>query len=37
MDEERALPDAHTLLIVVQGVEMGSPAPKAACLVGACP
>uniref|UniRef100_A0A0E9W7H6 Uncharacterized protein n=1 Tax=Anguilla anguilla TaxID=7936 RepID=A0A0E9W7H6_ANGAN len=31
------IPDAHTLLTVVAGVEMGSPAPRRACRVGACP
>ena len=31
------IPEAHTLLIVVQGVEIGSPAPRVACLAGACP
>ena len=31
------MPEAHTLLMVVQGTELGKPAPIAACLAGACP
>lgn len=31
------IPDAQTLLTVVQITELGIPAPKAACLAGACP
>jgi len=31
------IPDAHTLLIVVQITDVGIPAPNAACLAGACP
>ena len=31
------IPDAHTLLIVVHGVEIGRPAPRAAWRAGACP
>lgn len=31
------IPDAHTLLTVVQTTEVGMPAPNAACLAGACP
>ena len=30
-------PLAHTLLTVVQGTVLGSPAPRAACRAGACP
>ena len=30
------MPDAQTLLTVVQMTEVGSPAPRAACLAGAC-
>lgn len=30
------MPEAHTLLIVVQMTEGSSPAPRAACLAGAC-
>ena len=29
--------EPHTLLMVVHGVETGSPAPKATCLAGFCP
>jgi hypothetical protein len=29
------MPDAHTLLMVVVGVEMGKPAKSVACLEGA--
>lgn len=31
------IPDAQTLLTVVQTTDLGSPAPRAACLAGACP
>ena len=31
------IPDAHTLLIVVHGVDIGRPAPRAAWRAGACP
>lgn len=31
------IPDAQTLLTVVQTTELGIPAPSAACLAGACP
>ena len=31
------MPEAQTLLTVVDGVDFGSPANKAACLAGACP
>ena len=31
------IPEAHTLLIVVHGVEIGRPAPRAAWRAGACP
>lgn len=31
------IPDAHTLLMVVQTTVFGIPAPNAACLAGACP
>lgn len=31
------IPDAQTLLTVVQITVLGSPAPNAACLAGACP
>ena len=31
------IPDAQTLLIVVQITDVGIPAPNAACLAGACP
>lgn len=31
------IPDAQTLLTVVQTTEFGTPAPNAACLAGACP
>ena len=31
------IPDAHTLLIVVQATELGKPAKIAACLAGAWP
>ena len=31
------IPDAQTLLMVVQTTELGIPAPNAACLAGACP
>ena len=31
------IPDAHTLLMVVQGTEFGIPEAKTACLVGAWP
>jgi hypothetical protein len=31
------MPDAQTLLTVVQTTVFGIPAPKAACLAGACP
>lgn len=31
------IPDAHTLLMVVQITEVDKPAPNAACLAGACP
>ena len=29
------IPEAQTLLTVVQGTEFGKPAPRAACLAGA--
>ena len=29
------IPEAHTLLTVVQGTELGKPAKRAACLAGA--
>ena len=31
------IPDAQTLLTVVQTTDFDSPAPRAACLAGACP
>ena len=31
------IPEAHTLFIVVHGVDIGSPAPIAAWRAGACP
>lgn len=31
------IPDAQTLLTVVQNTDFDSPAPRAACLAGACP
>lgn len=31
------IPDEQTLLTVVQITELGMPAPRAACLAGACP
>ena len=31
------MPLAHTLFIVVLATEFGRPAPRAACLAGACP
>lgn len=31
------IPDAQTLLMVVQTTVLGIPAPNAACLAGACP
>jgi hypothetical protein len=31
------MPDAQTLLTVVQTTVFGIPAPRAACLAGACP
>ena len=31
------IPEAHTLLMVVQITEYGNPAPNAACLAGAWP
>lgn len=31
------IPDAQTLLTVVQITVLGIPAPNAACLAGACP
>ena len=31
------IPEAQTLLTVVQITELGIPAPNAACLAGACP
>ena len=31
------IPDAQTLLMVVQTTVFGIPAPNAACLAGACP
>lgn len=31
------IPEAQTLLTVVQITELGIPAPRAACLAGACP
>jgi hypothetical protein len=31
------IPDAQTLLTVVQTTDLDSPAPRAACLAGACP
>ena len=34
---ERHSPEEQTLLMVVQGVAMGRPAPRAACLAGAWP
>ena len=30
------MPDAHTLFTVMHTTELGSPAPSAACLAGAC-
>ena len=31
------IPEAQTLLIVVQGIVFGIPEKRTACLVGACP
>uniref|UniRef100_A0A6B0UTB0 Putative secreted protein n=1 Tax=Ixodes ricinus TaxID=34613 RepID=A0A6B0UTB0_IXORI len=31
------IPEAHTLLMVVHGVDCDTPAPRAACLAGAWP
>ena len=31
------IPEAQTLLMVVHGTDVGSPAPRTACLAGAWP